>query len=78
LEYFGSIGIDKTCQLCVYVGEECVIDVYMSPESDPTFNSDNITVNQSSSKTQCFGALCETRLLRWTGFQTLAWILVEW
>ena len=48
LESQGADGFDKKSQLCVWVGEECVIDVIMTDE--PSFTADHKTVIMSSGK----------------------------
>jgi CubicO group peptidase (beta-lactamase class C family) len=48
LEKLGKEGYDKTAQLCVYVGQECVIDVIMSADKD--FTADHKTRIYSSGK----------------------------
>ena len=57
------MGYEKQSQLCVYVGEEKVIDVVMSPDS--SLNADNLTTVMSNGKSAagiCFSTLVDKGL----------------
>ena len=44
LEKMLNSGCEDKLQLCVYVGKDCVLDLYGSQGSDSTYNSDTIQV----------------------------------
>ena len=44
LEKMLNSGCEDKLQLCVYVGKDCVLDLYGSTEEDSTYNSDTIQV----------------------------------
>ena len=53
LEHMFQIGQDKLSQLCVYVGNECVVDVYGKygkKEKKTNFGPDSMTAIMSSGK----------------------------
>ena len=45
-EHMIKKGIEENAQLCVYVGGDCVIDLYGSAKGEEEFNGDKITVCQ--------------------------------
>ena len=45
-EHMIKKGIEENAQLCVYVGGDCVIDLYGSAKGDEEFNEDKITVSR--------------------------------
>ena len=54
-EHMIKKGIEENAQLCVYVGGDCVIDLYGSAKGDEEFNEDKITVSQQIElKFNCF------------------------
>ena len=54
-EHMIKKGIEENAQLCVYVGGDCVIDLYGSAKGDEEFNEDKITVSQQIKlKFNCF------------------------
>ena len=44
-EHMIKKGVEENAQLCVYVGGDCVIDLYGSAKGDAEFNEDKITVS---------------------------------
>ena len=44
LEKMLNSGCEDKLQLCVYVGKDCVLDLYGSFEADSSYNSDTIQV----------------------------------
>ena len=54
-EHMIKKGIEENSQLCVYVGGDCVIDLYGSAKGEEEFNEDKITVSQQIElKFNCF------------------------
>ena len=49
-EHMIKKGVEENAQLCVYVGGDCVIDLYGSAKGDAEFNEDKVTVSQVISK----------------------------
>jgi CubicO group peptidase (beta-lactamase class C family) len=45
-----SAGRDRNAQLCVYVGETCVVDLWASSNNDPNFSGDSLINVFSSGK----------------------------
>lgn len=48
--HFYKAGIDERSQLCVFVGDQCVVDLYGKPKSDQVFTADHTTCIFSSGK----------------------------
>ena len=40
-------GIEENLQLCVYVDEKCVVDLYGTAVGDSTYNCDTISVSNA-------------------------------
>jgi len=54
-------GREDNAQLCVYVGEEKVVDLYASLSSSPNYNADTLTNVFSSTKS--LAAICMARMV---------------
>ena len=62
LEKLLNSGCEDKVQLCVYVGKDCVLDLYGSfGQNDSTYNSDTIQVNSFD---QCTRKILAVKLRR--------------
>ena len=53
-------GKERNAQLCVYVGGECVVDLWGSAEGDPGYGGDSLQCVFSSSKARDVNKISRT------------------
>ena len=69
-------GTENSAQLCAYVGEECVVDLWGNNEEEQNYNADSLQLIFSSTKileSLCFASLVDKGLINYDDLVTKHW-----